>query len=167
LPDPDDPLEEELGLDGVAPPAADAAPLALDAAPPAAEAAPLAVEAALPAVELAGPFDFPPPRAEKIWPRAWARPTPCGWLPLEPPPLAPPPEAEFGFDPAAGGGGEALGAWLLTSVAAPGLELGASLQAEVLGPGMPGGAPPGSGTHAPGLDGSVVLTPGWLGPSQE
>ena len=36
----------------------------------------------------------------------------------------------------------------------------------VLGPGLPGGAPPGSGTLADGSDGSVVLTPGWLGPSQ-
>src|ERR1019366_4836212 len=31
-------------------------------------------------------------------------------------------------------------------------------------PSLPGGAPPGSGTGAPGSLGSVVVTPGWLGP---
>ena len=36
-----------------------------------------------------------------------------------------------------------------------------------LGPVWPGGAPPGSGTQAFGLDGSVVLIPGWFGPSHE
>jgi hypothetical protein len=41
------------------------------------------------------------------------------------------------------------------------------LQAVVLGPVRPGGAPPGSGTQAPGFEGSVSLTPGWFGPSQE
>ena len=39
--------------------------------------------------------------------------------------------------------------------------------AVVCGPVSPGGAPPGSGTQPVGFDGSVSLTPGWLGPSQE
>jgi hypothetical protein len=37
----------------------------------------------------------------------------------------------------------------------------------VLGPLSPGGDPPGSGTGALGSEGSVSLTAGWLGPSQE
>jgi hypothetical protein len=42
-----------------------------------------------------------------------------------------------------------------------------SLQALVGVPFWPGGAPPGSGTHALGFVGSVVVTPGWSGPSTE
>src|SRR5689334_11995443 len=42
-----------------------------------------------------------------------------------------------------------------------------SLQALVGVPFWPGGAPPGSGTHAFGFVGSVVVTPGWSGPSTE
>ena len=42
-----------------------------------------------------------------------------------------------------------------------------SLHALVAIPLSPAGAPPGSGTHAFGLVGSVVVTPGWLGPSTE
>jgi hypothetical protein len=42
-----------------------------------------------------------------------------------------------------------------------------SLHALVGAPFWPGGAPPGSGTHAFGFVGSVVVTPGWSGPSTE
>jgi hypothetical protein len=123
-------------------------------------------------VEVPLEVDEPPPSADEISPSAAEMPD-AGFeavLDGEPPPPAeedelPAVEAELVepvsvLEPVSPLAAEALRGLAADADAC-------SLQALVGVPFWPGGAPPGSGTHAFGFVGSVLVTPGWLGPSTE
>ena len=123
-------------------------------------------------LELELELDEPPPSAEEISPSAAEMPDAGSEVGLDGEPPPPPEEDE---PPALAA--EPLEPVSVVEPVSPleadalrGLAADAdacSVQALVAMPFWPGGAPPGSGTHAFGFVGSVVVTPGWSGPSTE